>query len=299
MVRIVVYDSDAVELAFILEPAVRTGEGEQPLLRNIHGNAEQVRHRDGGEGVGYIVVAGHGQGDVIRMLAVLQKIKSDMSVFIIGHIFCTVVRTRCGTIGDDIAVQSFINLLMIIYITVDDQRAVLRKEFRELAEGMTDVLQVFEEVEMILLDIQDHADLREEVKEAVGVFAGLCDKCLRTAHTDIASDGFQDATDRDGRIHIARKKDVGDHGCGRCLAMGSGYGDRRFIIRHQLPQEFRAGQHRDLSGNRFDEFRVGTVDGCGVDHAVDIRCDILRLLSVCDPCSFGFQLFRQCRLFGI
>ena len=61
-------------------------------------------------------------------------------------------------------------------------------------------------VEMILLYIQDHTDLREKMEETVRVLTGLSKKCTGTSDTDIAPDGFENAANGDGRIQIASRR---------------------------------------------------------------------------------------------
>ena len=46
-------------------------------------------------------------------------------------------------------------------------------------ERITDISQVFEEIQMIFVNIQDYADLREEMQETVRIFTGFCDKIFR------------------------------------------------------------------------------------------------------------------------
>ena len=51
MMRVVVHNSDAVEFPFIFETAVRSGKGKKSFLNGIHGDIQQLRHRDGGKRV--------------------------------------------------------------------------------------------------------------------------------------------------------------------------------------------------------------------------------------------------------
>ena len=57
-------------------------------------------------------------------------------------------------------------------------------------EGMSDVFQIFEEVQMILFYIKNDTDLREEVKKTVCVLTGFRNKCLRFTDTDVTTDCF-------------------------------------------------------------------------------------------------------------
>ena len=47
-------------------------------------------------------------------------------------------------------------------VAVDDQSTVSREFFCEQTERMTDIVNVFKEIQMIGVHVQDDADLREE-----------------------------------------------------------------------------------------------------------------------------------------
>ena len=57
-------------------------------------------------------------------------------------------------------------------------------------ERITDISQVFEEIQMIFVNIQDYADLREEMQETVRIFTGFCDKIFRITYTDVTADSL-------------------------------------------------------------------------------------------------------------
>ena len=68
---------------------------------------------------------------------------------------------------------------------------------------MTDIVNVFKEIQMIGIHVQDDADLREEASKAVGVFAGFGDECAGMSQAQVTTDRRQDTADRDGRIKTA------------------------------------------------------------------------------------------------
>ncbi len=53
-------------------------------------------------------------------------------------------------------------ILIIRCIGIDDQSTVSREKLCKFAEGMTDVINILEEIQMIRIHVQDHTDLREE-----------------------------------------------------------------------------------------------------------------------------------------
>ena len=75
-------------------------------------------------------------------------------------------------------------------------------------EGITDISQILEEIQMIFVNIQDHTDLREEMQKTVRVFACFGNKVFRVAHTDISADGFQDSAYGDRRVQFSGEKNV-------------------------------------------------------------------------------------------
>ena len=113
-----------------------------------------------------------------------------------------------------------------------------REKLCKASERMTDVLNIFEKVQMIGIHIQDHADFWEKAEKAVGIFAGLGHKGLRLPHTDIASDGRKNAAYADGRVAGSFQKDLGNHGSGCGLAMSTGNGDGCLVIAHDLPKSW-------------------------------------------------------------
>ena len=59
-------------------------------------------------------------------------------------------------------------------------------------KGVTDIFQIFKEIQMIGFNVQDDADLREKVQEAVCIFTGFCDKNTGASYPDISADGLKD-----------------------------------------------------------------------------------------------------------
>lgn len=58
--------------------------------------------------------------------------------------------------------QALGDFLVVRNIAVDDEDAVLGKLLGEETEGVTDVIDILEEVQMIRVDVQDDADCREK-----------------------------------------------------------------------------------------------------------------------------------------
>ena len=133
---------------------------------------------------------------------------------------------------------------------------------------MPDIFQILEEVQMVRVDIEDHADLRLETQETVGIFTGFRDKILGASHTDIAADLLQDAANGYSRIKVGLQQDAGQHGRGRGLAVSPGDGSGIAVIRHDLSEQLRPRQHGDAHLNRPCVFRVVRMNCRGIHHDV-------------------------------
>ena len=85
-----------------------------------------------------------------------------MSVFIPGNVCCGVIGIVLQTIGKNIAWKLPGDRLILRCVGVDDQSTVSREKLCKFPEGMADVIDVLEEIQMIGIHVQDHTDLREE-----------------------------------------------------------------------------------------------------------------------------------------
>lgn len=129
-----------------------------------------------------------------------------MPFFIISDIGRTVVKIRRGAVCDNAAVKSAVNLRVILDLSVYNKRAVGRKERCKLMEGVSDIFQILEEIQVVFFNIQYHTDLREEVKETVRVLAGFCEESFGTADADIAADGLEDSSNGDRGIRFPSRR---------------------------------------------------------------------------------------------
>ncbi len=85
-----------------------------------------------------------------------------MSVFIPGNVCCGVIGIVLQTIGKNIAWKlpvivsySGVSALMIRVPSAG-------KQLCKFAEGMTDVVNILKEIQMVSIHVQDHTDLREK-----------------------------------------------------------------------------------------------------------------------------------------
>ena len=101
--------------------------------------------------------------------------------------------------------------------------------------------------------------------------------------TDIAADGIQHSSHRNGGIRICRQQDMGNHGCGRCLSVGAGNGNGDLIICHKLSQKLRSGHEGNLPFQALSIFRIVRMDGSGIDYQLGSFFYIRSMLSDADP----------------
>ena len=94
------------------------------------------------------------------------------------------------TEGEHRMCQALDGLAGALVIGVGDDKAALRHQGGKVMEGVLDIGQVLEEVQMIFVNIQDYADLREEMQETVRIFTGFCDKIFRITYTDVTADSL-------------------------------------------------------------------------------------------------------------
>ena len=149
------------------------------------------------------MVACYRQLDMIRIFTAAEQVKCDMSVFVISNIFRAVIKTSVCSVCHDIAGKTFVYLGIIFNLGIDNKSSVFRKQFRKLMKWMTNIFQIFEEIEVILFDIKDYADFWEEMKKTVRIFTCFRNKRTWISDTDISSDRLQNTSDWNRRVEIS------------------------------------------------------------------------------------------------
>ena len=162
MMRVIVDDGHAADLSFFLKTAVSAGELGETLFHGFDVNAQKVAEGQGSGGVPYVVDARNLEGKLSHRLAFFHKGEGGVCVVVEGDIGSTVFAVGAASVGDDPAGQALGDFLVVRNIAVDDEDAVLGKLLGEETEGVTDVIDILEEVQMIRVDVQDDADCREK-----------------------------------------------------------------------------------------------------------------------------------------
>ena len=155
-------------------------------------------------------------------------------------------------------------------------------------ERCRNIVEIFEEIQMILVHIQDDAQSRDHGVIAVRILAGFGDEIFGLADADIAADRRENSSHRDCRIHACTQHDVRCHGCGRCLAVGAGNCYRYLVILHHLAEEFSSCQHGNAGTHSCRKFRIIRMNRCGVDNDIEIGSDVFSRLTDDHMRAFGF-----------
>ena len=223
----------------------------------------------------------------------------SVTIFIIGNIPCLIICILFQTIGDHIAGKVADDLFVSGRVCINDQSSVSRKKLGKTAEGMTDIINILKKVQMIGIYVQDNTYFWKKAQEAVGIFAGFCDKGFRFAYTDIASDGRENAAHTDGRIAVSLQENVGYHGSGGCFTVSSGNGNGSFVIAHDLSQKFCTGKHWQSLLYCAGIFRIIRMNGSSVNYQFYLVTDIGSALTVVNSSTFFLQCLGQRAGLGI
>ena len=162
MVGVIINDGDVAKVSFVFKTAFGAAEGIEASLNGIVIDAEADGHGDHGQSIGYIVHTRYVQGKGSKLCAFSQAGKSGAAIFIESDIFGGVVSVAAQTEGDNLAVQIMGNSLYFRGICIDDQGTILGQKLGEAVKGMADIVNIFKEIQMICVHVQNDGDLREK-----------------------------------------------------------------------------------------------------------------------------------------
>ena len=291
MMSIIIDDLNAVFRALALETTVCAAEMQHTLAAVRCVDAQIVGGCDGRQCVHDVVVAGNVQMDGAEEFAFVIYVEGVCTIVFMYYIFCLPCSTVFHTKGFCCAVQFCDQFIHIIDLLIDDHNAVCRNTLCESVEGTADMRQVFEIIQMVAFYIQNNADFRIELQEAVEIFAGFCYEERRMADLQIAADCGQDAADCDGRICFCCQQDLGNHGCCGCFAMCTGYSDGVCVFAHDLTQQMGSVHQGDAFFICGFQFGIVGTDRCCVNHQIYIVCDIFCSVAIVDMDAQAFQMF--------
>ena len=296
MVGIVIDHGDAVPGSLALEPALGSGEIGNSLFNGGHRNAVVVAEGQRREGIQNIMLTRDVQGYSSRLPhTFLHHGEGRMGILVIGNILCAVVGIRVPPECDHPALQPFDEIGKIPDPAVDHQETVLRQKLGKAAEGMADIINILEEIQMIRLHVEDHLCRGMEGQETVGILARLSHKIVLPADADVAADGRKNTPDADCRIHLGNQRRCGG------LPVCAGDVDGLIVGCHHLAEKLGPCEHREAAADRARIFRVIRMNGGGIDHHIGVRryiiCSLtktnLRSLLLQAACQRGFMRIRS------
>ena len=119
---------------------------------------QQVRQGSRGQGIVQIVFSGHLQGELPQGPSFPLKAETGAPILVVGGLKGMVVAGGTAAESDYGAFQPLGDFLQMRNLPVDNQTAVGRQQLCIAAEGMAYVVKVFKEVQVVLINVQDHAD---------------------------------------------------------------------------------------------------------------------------------------------
>ena len=277
VVGVVIVDLRAVVSAFMLKPAAGTGEGGQAFLHGFAGQTQRISCGGSGQGVENIVVAVDLEGDVGVFLTANHHIEGGAAIGLAqigGGAVVGVVQTK----GEHRVGKARHGVQGALVVGVDDDGALGGYQLSEPVEGVLDVVQVLEEVQVVGFHVQNHRHRGEEAQKAVAVFAGLQDDGVAMAHPVAGVEQGQGAADHDGGVGFGGHEDVGAHGSCGGLTVGAGDAQSVGVALHDGAPGLGPLVDGDAPCHGAGDLGIAVVDGGGADHKVAVS-QVLRVVA--------------------
>lgn len=276
MMREVVGYGDAARRAEYLKASVNACKFAEILRDLLSGRAEVMRGGSRGEGVVDIVSAGHHQIDLTQLFALVHEVKGLVRALDISEVRGIVIVGLSETEGDrrDGHVLDHVEDILIVAV-VDDQA---RGQVTELVEALFDVVERFEIIQMIRVNVGDDGDERIQLEEGVDIFARLADDDVAVTDVAVAAEEGQLAADDRGRVKARADQKLAEHGGGRGLAVSARDRDRAVVSAGDDTQHDRSLDGGDILLLSRDKLGIVFFDSGGVDDQLR-ALDVLRLVS--------------------
>ena len=97
-------------------------------------------------------------------LATADAVEGWVIQLIVGNIGSGIVSSSLvlQCVGDNLTAKTFGHVIVFRRIGVDNQHAVGWEQTGKRTEGVADVIDILEEIEMVCIHVEDNADFREE-----------------------------------------------------------------------------------------------------------------------------------------
>lgn len=263
MMREVVGYRDALRRAEDLKAAVYAGELAE-ILRDLRGLcAEIMRAGCGGESVVDIMSAGDLQVDLAEQLALVHQVELFIRALAVSEVHGVVVVGFSEAEGDHRELYVFDRVEDVLVIAVVDDKP--RGQVTELVEALFDIVERFEVVEMICVDVGDDGDIRIQLEEGIDIFARLADDDIALTDIAVAAEERQLAADDRGGIEARSDQRLAEHSGGRGLAVGTRDRDGAVVAAGDDTEHHRALDGGDAFFFSRNKLGVILLDGGGVD----------------------------------
>ncbi len=166
MMRIIVNNGETVYFSLAFKTAVCSGEIIQTFGFSLQIGTDQVGCREGCDGIGHIMDTGNPKCKSAGIFAAADQSKRSAAIRIKADIGGMII-AAVQTVGDNRTYSVTDDFLIFFDRSIDNQSAVGREMLGENMERMSDVIEIFEEIKMVGIDIQNNCDLRVQTKEAV------------------------------------------------------------------------------------------------------------------------------------
>lgn len=271
MVGEVIRDGNAAGSAENLKATVNAGELAQILCNLLRRRAQIVGGGCGRERVVDIVPAGHHQVDLTELLALVHEVEFFIRALDIPQVSGIIVVRFAKAEGDHREGDVFDRVQHIFIIAVVDDQP--RGQVTELVEALLDIVEGFEIVQMIGVDVGDDGDIGRQLEEGIHILARLTHDDVTLSHIAVAAQQRQLASDDRRGVEARTDQQLAEHGGGRGFAVGSGYGDGAVVAAGNDAQHYRALDRGDTLFGGCHQLGVILLDGGGID-------DQLRALDV-------------------
>ncbi len=272
----VICNRDAARCAEDLKASVYAGELAQ-ILRDLLGRRAQImRGSSGGKRVVDIVSARNHQVDLTELFALVHQVKGLVSALDVVQIRGIVVVGFSETEGDhrERNVLDRVKDVLVVAV-VDDQT---RGQVTELVEALLDIVERFEVIEVIRINVGDDRDVRRQLQEGIHIFARLAYDDIALTDIAVTAEEGELAADDRGRIKARADQQLAEHRGGRGLAVGARDRDGAVVAAGHDTEHHTALDGRDALLFCGDYFRIILLD-CGGVHDQLSALDILRLMS--------------------
>ena len=266
MVGVVVDDQCTVALAVHLKAAAGTLEVQGGLGTLLHGQAHKAAYGAHGQGVVDVVAARHGQADVAGDLAPLLEVELEEARLVFLYVDSLIVAVVLDAECAHAAVQRIHDVHGILVVDIGKDHELGHQG--KALEGKLQLAHAAVVVQMVVVDVQHHRQVRGELEEGLGELAGLNDDVIALAGLAVAVDQGQLAAD-DGRgIAAGQLQCGGDHRSSGGLAVGAGHADALLVQTAHIAQQHAALDGGDAVGGSGTQLHVVLGDGCGIHHHV-------------------------------